>query len=155
MDPLKDELFAVLSRIAPRTPTIPMISTALTARIDGPSLDASYWWQNVREPVQFAGVVSQLLQGGHGLFLEVGPHPVLAASIRESALAVDKPVTVLASLRRAEPERATLLTALAQLYTAGFGVDWARLHPAGGRVLSLPPYPWQRERFWRESTRSR
>jgi acyl transferase domain-containing protein/NADPH:quinone reductase-like Zn-dependent oxidoreductase/SAM-dependent methyltransferase/acyl carrier protein len=155
LDPLKDEFFAVLSGLSPRPPRIPLYSTVTSALVETGSMDAGYWWQNVREPVQFARVITALLDAGHGLFVEVGPHPVLAASIRECALADDKTATVLPSLRRQEPERATLLAALGQLYTAGFPIDWGRLYADRGRVLSLPTYPWQRERFWRETSISR
>src|SRR5205085_908388 len=29
-------------------------------------------------------------------------------------------------------------------------IDWSRVLPGGGRVVSLPPYAWQRERYWAE-----
>jgi acyl transferase domain-containing protein len=44
------------------------------------------------------------------------------------------------------------LSNLGQLYSlAGYAIDWQRLYPAEGRVVSLPPYPWQRRRFWLEA----
>jgi acyl transferase domain-containing protein/acyl carrier protein len=33
-------------------------------------------------------------------------------------------------------------------YQAGQSVAWERFYPGGGRVVSLPAYPWQRQRYW-------
>ena len=40
-----------------------------------------------------------------------------------------------------------MLGSLGRLYTLGGSVDWARQYP-DGHVVSLPPYPWQREHVW-------
>lgn len=40
------------------------------------------------------------------------------------------------------------LHALALRYVTGGDVDWGALFLAGGRCVSLPPYPWQRDRLW-------
>ncbi|CAB3765819.1 SDR family NAD(P)-dependent oxidoreductase [Paraburkholderia humisilvae] len=41
------------------------------------------------------------------------------------------------------------LTKLAKLWVAGVEIDWARLHEAGHvRRVSLPTYPFARERYW-------
>ncbi|WP_206410053.1 SDR family NAD(P)-dependent oxidoreductase, partial [Lysobacter enzymogenes] len=41
------------------------------------------------------------------------------------------------------------LDKLARLWIAGVEIDWARLHPPGAaRRVSLPTYPFQRERYW-------
>ncbi|MBZ0278848.1 MAG: polyketide synthase dehydratase domain-containing protein, partial [Anaerolineae bacterium] len=45
-------------------------------------------------------------------------------------------------------ERATMLTALAALYAQGSEVNWDALYPDGGNIVTLPAYPWQRERYW-------
>jgi acyl transferase domain-containing protein/NADPH:quinone reductase-like Zn-dependent oxidoreductase/acyl carrier protein len=155
MDCLREELMDVLSSLTPQRPTVPLVSTVTAGFLDDDGMNAAYWWRNVREAVQFGPTVEKLLETGYNLFLEVGPHPVLAASIQQSALACDRQATVLASLRRKEPERATLLSALGKLYTLGLEVDWSRFHPHGRHLVSLPTYPWQRERFWRETELSR
>jgi acyl transferase domain-containing protein/aryl carrier-like protein len=154
MDPLRDDLLLSLRGVQPRPPAVALISTVTGQRVGGPDLDASYWWQNIRRPVCFARALAALLEADHETFLEVGPHPVLAAAIRECAEASHRPATVLASLRRGEQERPGLLQTLGQLYTRGLKADWERVNPAG-RLVALPGYPWQRERFWRESDESR
>jgi acyl transferase domain-containing protein/acyl carrier protein len=150
MEPCREELSSSLASLNPRFPRIPFFATATASLIDGPSMTADYWWRNVRHPVRFAEVIAQLLGDGHSLFLEVGPHPVLAHSLRECASAAGKDITVLASLRRQDPERAALLATFGQLYSMGRPIDWERLYSDARRWVSLPLYPWQRERFWRE-----
>src|SRR5690606_5728129 len=82
-------------------------------------------------------------------FLEIAPHPVLASSIEQCLASVDHPGQVLHSLRRYKDERATMLRALGGLYVrSGAEIRWEAIYPEGGRIVSLPPYPWQRERYW-------
>jgi acyl transferase domain-containing protein/NADPH:quinone reductase-like Zn-dependent oxidoreductase/acyl carrier protein len=166
MDALQEELLASLAHLRPSTPELPLYSTVTGQPVEAAELDADYWWRNVRRPVCFATAITGLLESGYELFLEIGPHPVLAAAIQECALAARRMATVLASLRRpaataresvsprAETERGQLLRTLGKLYTMGAPVNWERLAPQG-RLLKLPAYPWQREHFWRESEDSR
>jgi acyl transferase domain-containing protein len=46
----------------------------------------------------------------------------------------------------AQPEHA-LHCAAAELYARGYPLDWRAIVPAG-KVVPLPRYPWQRERYW-------
>ena len=99
--------------------------------------------------------MSEMIAHGYDVFLEIGPHPVLASSIRETLHDSGRAGTVLASLTRQQPERSALLDSLGALHVAGYPIDWSRLHPGGGRFVRLPRYPWQRERHWCESIESR
>ncbi len=155
MDPLKGELLASLGGLRPRAPAIPLYSTVTGELVDSPCHDADYWWRNVREAVRFADAATRLAEDGHGLFLEVGPNPVLAASIKECARTKGIAVEVVASLQRDRPERASMLMGLGGLYACGYAIDWKRLHPSGGPRIPLPRYPWQRETHWVESEQSR
>ncbi len=140
VEPLREDLLRGLAGLATEETRLPMCSTVTGAPIDGARLDAAYWMRNLREPVQFAAAIRRLREDGCDAFVEISPHPVLLPAI-EQGLCVP-------SLRRNEPERAVLLESLGALYTGGLVVDWERLYPAGGRCVGLPPYPWQRERFW-------
>src|SRR5262249_15212895 len=149
MDPIRRDLEAALSGLRPRAGSIPLVSTVTGGAVDGASLDASYWGRNVRETVRFADAVAALAAGGAGVFVEVGPHPVLAAPIRECLREGGHEGDVLASLRRGDGGRDVLLDSLGALYASGFTVDWDRASPPG-RCVRLPSYPWQRERHWFE-----
>ena len=155
MEPLRADLLHSLQGIRPQPATIPLCSTVTGRLVEGPELDATYWWQNMRMPVRFAAAVDALARSGHNLFLEISAHPVLASSVSKCLAEAQHEGTTLVSLRRQEPERAMLLSSLGKLYTLGYPVDWKRQHPHGGRLVRLPSYPWQRESFWQESKASR
>jgi acyl transferase domain-containing protein len=154
MDPVRSELLKRLDGLSPRAAAMPLVSTVLARRIDGPEMGAEYWWHNVRQTVLFADGVERLAEMGCAAALELSPHPVLASAVAECYQERGKKISVTASLRRKEDDRPTLLRALGQLYTLGQPVDWSALVPGGGRFVRLPSYPWQRERFWHESEES-
>ncbi|GLZ29075.1 hypothetical protein Lesp02_12650 [Lentzea sp. NBRC 105346] len=102
--------------------------------------DPEYWVRQVRERVRFADDVTET---GAKRFLEVGPDAALTAL-------VDGCVPALRA-GKAEPE--TLVKAVAELFVLGAEVDWAAMFE-GGRIVDVPTYPFQRQRFWlgRQST---
>jgi len=98
--------------------------------------------------VLFAPVIEHLVAQGHDLFVELSPHPMLGGSVQQVLRGHGDGGGVFASLRRDEPGRASVLAALGALYAHGYPVDWSRQYASPGRVVSLPSYPWQKERFW-------
>jgi myxalamid-type polyketide synthase MxaE and MxaD len=155
VDPLLPELKQTLSTLQPQAGRLRMQSTVSGENISGPELTADYWVRNLREPVRFASAIERLTASGHDLFIEISPHPVLLPAIsevaQEQAAAQSRPApVVVASLRRERDERLEMLHALAQLHCAGQPVNWSHFFPNGGRCVSLPAYPWQRQRYWIE-----
>jgi acyl transferase domain-containing protein len=68
----------------------------------------------------------------------------------EQCLAGQTESSCVSTLRRSGAERGAMLEAVGALYGYGQPVAWKRLHPEGGRVVPLPTYPWQRQRYWLE-----
>ncbi len=151
MDPVADGLRRELAGVAGAPGKVPMISTVTGKPVEGPHLNAEYWWRNVREPVQFSSGVEWLLREGCTAFVEIGPHPVMASALAEIALAEKSAAVIVASLRRAEDERTTMLGGLATLYRCGAEIRWDALYARPAQPLRLPAYPWQRQRLWQES----
>jgi acyl transferase domain-containing protein len=155
MDSLVPELVDALARLTPRDETIPLYSTVDATRLSGTRFDAGYWGQNLRWPVQFATAVERMLEDGIDAFIEVSPHPALLASIAQIADArrvegARQPIA-LGTLRRNEPERANVFANLGGLWAAGHPVDWTRVFARDSYTrVTLPTYPWQRERYWPE-----
>ncbi|WP_442876207.1 SDR family NAD(P)-dependent oxidoreductase [Amycolatopsis sp. NBC_01480] len=150
VDALRDELASTLAPIEPRSCGVPFFSTVTGDWIDTAELGAEYWFRNLRGTVQLEAAVRSLLGGGHDVFIEASPHPVLAAGLQDtidSAGATE--AVVLGSLRRDDGGRARLLTALAEAHVHGVRVDWRDL-VAGGSRVDLPTYAFQRERHWLE-----
>ncbi|NUM68449.1 polyketide synthase dehydratase domain-containing protein, partial [candidate division KSB1 bacterium] len=119
--------------------------------IAGDFLDAGYWGRNVRATVRFAEGIARLLQDDFRAFVEISPHPVIAGAISQCAHDRQKEAVVVSSLRRGQEDRAMLLAALGTLYVHGYEVNWKALHAAAGKVVALPGYPWQHQRYWLEA----
>ncbi|MEM6822450.1 MAG: SDR family NAD(P)-dependent oxidoreductase [Verrucomicrobiota bacterium] len=150
MEPIKSGVIDSLASLAPNDSTIPLYSTVHANQTPGTEWDANYWWNNVREPVRFADAIIKMVEDGYTHFIEVGPHPVLGRSIKECFLQAEVEGQVVSSLNRKQPEQRQMLDSLATLYTFGIDPDWQTVNPPG-RFISLPTYPWQRERYWNES----
>ena len=146
MELIKDELLAALQSIQPRKTKIPLYSTVTGALVGGTELNASYWWRNVREPVEFAKTIRSM--DGAEVFLEISPHTVLSQSIEECRNN-DKNKLVLGSIRRNQDESKSLASTLGALYVYGYPLSWSQIYQ--GNFVKLPPYPWQRKTFWLES----
>ncbi len=151
VDGLTDDLLRALEGTRPRQPRVPLYSTVTGQRIEGTTLDARYWTHNLRRPVLFSRTVQRLAEDGHTVFLELSPHAILMPSVQETLHDLGREGHAIGSLERDQDERASLLASLGRLYTIGYPVDWGRFFPGAGRVVSLPAYPWQRQRFWMET----
>ena len=150
IEPLMADLVEALNGLEARNESLPIYSTVTGQIRNGLEFDASYWARNMREPVLFSTAVQALSEDGYDVFLEISPHPVLLGALQQSFQHSGKDRVALPSLRREEDERTVLLGSLGALYTAGCEFDWNLLYPAEGRCVQLPPYPWQRERYWHE-----
>ncbi|MCM6778856.1 SDR family NAD(P)-dependent oxidoreductase [Nocardia sp. CDC159] len=146
MDPILDELRTVLADLRLSAPRIPLYSTVTGAPVTTGDWDAEYWCANVRQSVRFADAVTELVRAGHRVFLEVGPHPVLGANIREILIAAGESGTTVATLNRKQSDAESVRQSVAGLYAAGvLDIDalFAEL-PTPTPHLDLPRYPWQR-----------
>ncbi len=150
MAPLATELATQLADLRPGAAEVPIYSTSLGHRVADEPLDAEYWARNLRAPVLFSTAVSQMVADGITVFLELGPHPVLLPSVQQTAPAA----TTIAVGWREQAEQASLLTSVGALWSVGYRMDWRRVMQTGAAVR-LPPYPWQRERFWAEAAELR
>ena len=147
----EQELTAALAGVRPGPGRVAMISAMTGELVQGAELGAGYWYASLRAPVQFARAVTTLAGAGHGVFIEVSPHPVLAAAVTETldqdGHAAGDGHVVSGTLRRGDGGSARLLASLARAHVGGISVDWAAVLGRGS-VVELPTYAFQRERFW-------
>ena len=151
--PMGAVLRSILLDLHPQEETIPFYSTLAGRRIDGICLDASYWGDSVCKPVCFAPAIDQLIaEEGFRMFVELGPHPILASAVSQCAQYRRQKVFSLPSQRRDDQQLHAMLQTAATLYANGHEVPWDRVYPnpVSTRV-SLPTYPWQRQRCWLEA----
>ncbi|MFI9813814.1 type I polyketide synthase [Saccharothrix variisporea] len=147
MDPILEELASRLAGLEPRAGTIPLHSTVTGELTDGQELDPDYWVRNLRQPVRFVDAVTETASAGPTVFVEISPHPLLVNAIQETVAELGVEGHALPTLRREQPERATMLRGYGTLYEKNAPVRLESLYP-GGRCVPLPHYPWQRVRHW-------
>ncbi|MEV6932616.1 beta-ketoacyl synthase N-terminal-like domain-containing protein [Dactylosporangium sp. NPDC051485] len=124
MEPMLPGFAEVVSTLTFSQPQIPVVSQEWTS--------PEYWVRHVRETVRFADSVAAM---GAVTFLEVSPTPVLTPVVEDCIAVVRKGV--------AEP--LGVVEAAARLWVRGVAVEW----PVGeGRLVDLPTYPFQGERYW-------
>ncbi|WP_284232381.1 type I polyketide synthase [Mycobacterium antarcticum] len=153
MEMVRDELYGAFDGLSSAPATIPLYSTVTGERLDGYTAGAAYWWQNTRATVLFEPAMRRMLEDGYTHFVELGPHPVLAASIFETARS--EKALVLPTQRRNEDDARTFMNCVGTLHSNGHDVAWDAVHPRGSaRLLKLPTYAWQSKRFWNESPES-
>ena len=129
MDAIMPELMASLHDMTPKPAAIPLFSTVTGEVVHGSELDGTYWAQNIRQTVRIADAMANMIESEVNIFLEIGPHPILAAPIKHCLNQARKRGIVLASLRRKQPEWEVLLGSLTELDMLGYPVDWTRLYP--------------------------
>ena len=83
MEAIREKLLSSLSNIKANLVHTPLYLTGRKGKAQGTELDAHYWWDNVRDSVRFHAAIDALIEDGYNVFLEIGPHPVLAHSITE------------------------------------------------------------------------
>ncbi|MEU5272309.1 type I polyketide synthase [Streptomyces hygroscopicus] len=146
---IREELLRVLADIAPRSSQVPFYSTVSGELIDTAGLDAEYWYRNLRQTVELEATTRTLLADGHGVFIEVSPHPVLALPVQQTVEAAEAQAVVVGTLRRDEGGLERFLTSAAEVFVPGATVDWAAtLEGRGARRVELPTYAFQRRRYW-------
>lgn len=148
MDGIEPMLLERLAGLAPTPGTARFISTVTGDEADGETLDARYWWRNVREPVRFAAAAGRLLDDGIRIFVEIGPHAIMQRYLGECLAAAGVSGRVLPTLKRDNDGPERLQEALYGALLAGARADLSRLFPHPGQPVALPAYPWQRERYW-------
>ncbi|MGW5449351.1 SDR family NAD(P)-dependent oxidoreductase, partial [Streptomyces asiaticus] len=153
VDQIREELGELLAGVRPLDASgsgTAFYSTVAGGRVDGSVLDTDYWVRNLRERVRFTDAVQALLADGHRVFIEASTHPVLTLGLQETFEEAEIAAVTVPTLRRDHGGRVQLLHSLGQAFTAGVDVDWTTLYPSSPapRVVALPTYAFQRERYW-------
>ncbi|MFD9076138.1 type I polyketide synthase, partial [Streptomyces lasiicapitis] len=153
VEQIETEMAQALSAVSPQAAEVPLYSTLTGAWLDANTpMDAGYWYRNLRQTVLFEHATRGLLAEGHGLFLEMSPHPVLTVPVQATIDATATPAATLGSLRRDEGGAHRLATSLAEAHVHGAELDWNALHPGSRTRVDLPTYPFQHQHYWLHAT---
>ncbi len=152
MEPMLAEFEQVAASITYSPPQIPIVSNLTGEALSAEqATDPAYWVAQVRQPVRFGAGIEHLTEHGASAFLELGPDAALSPMAQACLAESETGATVAPLLRQGRPEGRSLLSALAAAHAGGATVAWGKLLAGqGAKRVSLPTYPFQRQRFWLE-----
>lgn len=154
MDSMIPEFTGFLSRQTLREPQIPLLSNVTgTWLAASEATNPATWARQVRSTVRFSDEIDVLLGDPRRILVEVGPGGTLTASAARHPKwsTGHHAVRLMRHHAQNRDDRDAFLLALGQLWAAGVDVDWAPLRGGhSGRLLTLPGYPFERQRHWIE-----
>lgn len=151
----------LLSFVEEQNPAIPFYSS-VTGDIQASGLGAAYWRQNMELPVLFSAAAQCLLgqtpKSEDIIMLEIGPHAVLSAPLRQIfSASADDSAAYVSTLSRGSNCLTKIYETAGELYLQGLCIDFLAINGPGKVLTNLPLYCWQHdsEQHWRESRLSK
>lgn len=119
---------------------------------DEQATDPDTWTRQISSTIRFADELDAVLSAPNRILVEVGPGGSLTGSaIRHPRWSSgNRSIRLMRHPIQQADDRDTFLRALGELWSAGVGVDWSPRHPVAPRLVSLPGYPFERQRHWIE-----
>lgn len=160
MDLLRDDFHEMLSNAEfPLKPTdqdvIPFYSSTLGRLVkDGECLDVQYWWENLRNTVNFYPAMEELLKDYKdlNLIIEIASRPILASFVSQAARMLGHSASVVSSSDRTIFEEPQMWSVIGACYVNGVPIDWpTTLGNDGSYPLPLPITPFNLSRHFIES----
>ena len=147
MDPVLPEFSEICEQVTYKRPRMRFVSTVTGGFVKDEITTAKYWRDQIRAPVNFAASMKCLVDDEARILLEVGPKPILIGLGQQS---VDEPDAAwLPSLKDGRSDWEQVLESVAELFVRGAPVDFESFDRGCARQkVSLPTYPFQRQRFW-------
>ncbi|WP_406205786.1 SDR family NAD(P)-dependent oxidoreductase [Kitasatospora sp. NBC_01560] len=142
VEPLQETITNALHDIQPHTSTTAFYSTVTATPLNTTQLDAHYWYNNLRNPVQLHQTLTQLHTDGYRHYIEISPHPVLLPTIHQTL--DNQPTTIHPTLRRHHGHH--FPHALAHTHT--HGLTPTTNSRTTGNHPTLPTYPFQHHTYW-------
>ncbi len=153
MDPMLGEFARVAESIAYRPAARGLVSNLSGSLAGGEESTPGYWVRHAREAVRFGDGVEAMRVAGAECFLEIGPKSTLLGLVR--GCVGEASVQLVPSLRPGRSESESVLESLGGWFARGGRVGWDSVLAPGSQRVSLPTYPWQRERYWIELSSAR
>ncbi|MEZ5036041.1 MAG: SDR family NAD(P)-dependent oxidoreductase [Chitinophagales bacterium] len=148
MDKIDEELAIALDSVQPINSNIAFYSTVYGKKIDGSSLDANYWKNNLRQTVRFKDSVEQIIEQQKCVFIEMSPHPTLLHALQQNFDMQSSKSIALPSFLRDKNDFESFYKNYGALYETNYTINWKNIYPEIGKFVQLPNYAWQKERYW-------
>ncbi|WTG91708.1 SDR family NAD(P)-dependent oxidoreductase [Kitasatospora sp. NBC_01560] len=149
VEPLQHTITNALHDIQPHPSTTAFYSTVTATPLNTTQLDAHYWYNNLRNPVQLHQTLTQLHTDGYRHYIEISPHPVLLPTIHQTL--DNQPTTIHPTLRRHHGHH--FPHALAHTHT--HGLTPTTNSRTTGNHPTLPTYPFQHHTYWLDEVPAR
>jgi len=157
MEPVMAPLLKATAAVKLRPPAIRFTSNVTGRWITAEeATDPAYWAKQAREPVRCAESLDLVLEDSERVLLEMGPGQVLSVlASRHVKKPTTRPLLGMFPLsRRTDDEAKHFVASIGRLHMAGVHLDWNAFHDAERRRrVSLPTYPFQRQRCWIDPVR--
>ena len=155
IDQIADKFNHFMATIPLKQPQIPVVSN-LTGNMltDSEAQSAEYWVKQMRNQVLFYTGTQSLISKNVNTFIEIGPSNSLIPLLRYLN-GPDKKVHLTHGLpRQTQQAQGNYLRNLkADLWSKGLPIDWTQsLAEESVKRISLPPYPFEKQRFWVEQS---
>ncbi|MCP6757196.1 MAG: acyltransferase domain-containing protein [Fischerella sp. CENA71] len=149
VEPILTEFSEIAASTTYATPKIKLISNVTGKPLTTEVITSEYWCRHLSQTVRFADGMQTLYKEGYEVFVEVGPKPILLGIGRQC---LPKRAGIwLASLRQGREDWQQMLESLGHLYVQGIPINWSNFSQEyHHQRISLPTYPFQRERYWLE-----
>jgi acyl transferase domain-containing protein/acyl carrier protein len=157
--PIAEAVTALASTMQLHPPQIPYISNVTGTWITAEqATDPGYWARHMCQTVRFEDGVRTLLQEPEQVLLEVGAGQTLGSFIKQHPLCSRERLgfvlSTLPTVHERQSDMAFLLNTIGRLWLGGVTIDWAGFYAhERRRRLSLPTYPFERQRYWVELDR--
>lgn len=149
MNAAAEKLKETVATISLNKPVIPVISNITGSVYTNEQLqDNNYWSQHLLSAVRYADITHTLKRAGATICIELGPQPVLTNIGKQNATGIEYWIP---TLKKGNSATKQFLASLAILQEAGIAIDWKKAE--GNHVpkhLTLPVYPFQKKRYWKE-----
>lgn len=163
MNPIESGIRRQLKDLEPVKTRHTFISTVTGKPVDGATLNADYWWRNIKEPVCFQSATEEAFDLGCRIFIEIGPRALFRSNLRDTLSERSEIVAIIDTLKqnlqtptiKTEPNvelgKHCELAALRAI-AAGARYKVESKPSAAINHLTLPGYPWQNKTFRIEAT---
>ncbi|KAF3885901.1 MULTISPECIES: type I polyketide synthase [Nostocales] len=151
-EPILDSFAQIAAEVVYSSPKIDLASNVTGQFLKAEDVTRSqYWCRPIDEPANLKASLQMLHEQGYNVFVEIGPHSTFI-EIGTPCLP-EKAALWLPSLMKGQEDWQVLLQSLGSLYTEGIDVNWVNFDKDyNWRRLSLPTYPFERQRFWKNAS---
>ena len=157
MEPVVGAFAEFLSQVELHKPHTPLLSNVTGSWMtDDEATDPAMWARQIRATVKFADELDLILDNPFRVLVEVGPGGTLTGSaVRHPKWSAGhRAVRLMRHQVQNRSDRDAFLLALGQLWAAGIEVDWSPLSSREPQRVSLPGYPFARQKHWVEPRRT-